>query len=154
MLELELRRNEQEHLLFELDGFGTVRMLGRLGSEVVAEAPGHGEWHFKPPALADEVRATDAAGTLVAVFNARTMTHGDRTLRFEQRKAGFFRTAGPHVLLDGDHELLRVGWRSPPTVDVTIVDEDAARAEPLLVLFAIWMTIARLDATSAWAPSP
>ncbi len=136
-------RDPEDHRRFDLGGIGTIRLLRGFNRGWVLEAPAHGQWATKLPMFAKVTRATDALGTVTATFSKRdqTITTDGRTLRLDGgKRAEGERRREPLVLFEGDRELVLyecAAWSGVTRhqIEVTIVEEQMARDEPLLVLF-------------------
>lgn len=136
-------RDPEDHRRFDIAGIGTIRLLRRFNGGWELEAPAHGQWATKFPPFAKVTSATDALGTVTATFSKRdqTITTRGRTLRLDggMRPDGA-RRRQPLVLFEDDRELVRyecAAWSGATKrqIEVSIVEEQMARDEPLLVLF-------------------
>lgn len=143
VLDLRLIRDAEDHRRFDIAGIGTIRLLRGFNNGWELEAPGHGQWATKLPIFAKLTRATDALGTVTATFSKRdqTIITGGRTLRLDGGlRAEGDRRRQPLVLFEGDRELVRyecAAWSGATKheIEVTVVEKQMARNEPLLVLF-------------------
>ena len=112
-----------------------MRARNWLGREMIASALGHEEWRFKGGA------AIDSTGAEVVHLDGERMTCGGRELRMEGGRAGLTTARAPIALLEGDRELARFEpkmWARDRPPQITIVDEEFAREEPLLLLYAAY----------------
>ncbi len=139
MREVTFVRGKRRH---DLPGVGSVRLTSRWGNKAVVSAPGHPEWRLSGRVWFREVtHVADQAGVEIATY---TQTHGiaygERSLRVRPPRQGLTDKAKP-VELSEDGQVLATfspyPWGLKP-VTVTILDEDFARAEPLLILLGAW----------------
>ncbi len=152
MADYELTRTQGDRRLYSLDGLGTLRLEGFLSRAATAEADGN-TWRIAHNGFRRRrLEATDATGTLVGSFEARTLHRGG-TLHWADREFTL-RTASSwrerYALVDGDRELAILdgkGWGRRP-VKVTVDDLDVIEAG--LLLFAAFIVRGRAeDAQSA-----
>jgi hypothetical protein len=141
MTDLELARPAGETHLFVLPTFGRVT-LPRIRGEVLIEAPELPDWRASGgrSGLHTFWRAEEAGRGTVATLSVddRRIVCGDRQLDFSSRPATFLKGPGPWVVSERDRPIVsfaRRYWGRKP-VAVTVIDEDAARSDPRLTLFA------------------
>jgi hypothetical protein len=120
---------------WEFPGVGSVRATNWRGREMIAAAPGREEWRFKGGTV------TDPTGAEVLSHSGGLVTYRGRELSVKEGRAKLFGRREPIVLLEGERELARFEpkmWIRDRAHFFTIVDDDFAREEPLLLLYAAY----------------
>jgi len=154
MTELALTRSSGDRRRFELQGYGTLQLGGWASRWASAEA-GERRWGFARRGLwRSRIEATDPAGTLVGVFEGRSLKRGGN-LRWEQHEYLLqpdSRWTERYALLDGERRLAVLegkGWgKRPVRVDV----DDVTETDVGLLLFTAFVVRALAeDATAAAA---
>jgi hypothetical protein len=108
------------------------------GTKLRLSAPGHGDWRVARGRGGPTV--TDADGTTVASFAGARIEHGDVAIEVTTPHQGLLERRPPFLLVEGDRELARVApsvWSEKP-IAVTLLDEDFAAQQPLLLLLALY----------------
>lgn len=154
MPDLELTRAPGDRRRYDLDGVGTLRLHGLFSRAARAEAAGD-RWQFTTVGVFQpRVTATDATGSDVGEFEARSIRRGG-ALRWEGRELAL-RPASAwrerYALADGDRELALFdgrGWGRRP-VKVT-VDEPGTLNAGLLLFTAFVVRRLAEDAGGAAA---
>src|SRR5215212_5192687 len=129
-LQLEFHKDGK---YWELAGVGTLRATNWLGREFIAAAPGREEWRIK------RAVAIDPTGAEVVRIADDVISYRDRELQLRGGEPGWTTGRKPYVLTEGDRELARfepIQWARDKPPHVTIVDEQFAHEEPLLLLYA------------------
>ena len=152
MTELALTRSPGDRRRFDLQGYGTLRLGGWASRWASAEADER-RWGFARRGIfRSRIEATDPAGTVVGVFEGRSLKRGG-TLRWDEHeyvlKPDSMWTER-YALLDGERRLAVLegkGWgKRPVRVDV----EDVTETDPGLLLFTAFVVRALAeDATAA-----
>ena len=115
-----------------------MRFENLWGTKLRITAPGRGDWHVVRRRRG--VTVSDADGTTVAAFTHRGVEHGDVAVEVRTPHQGLLDRRPPFLLIDGDRELARIEpsvWSEKPLA-VTILDEDFATRQPLLLLLALY----------------
>jgi hypothetical protein len=140
MTELELTRTPEDRRLYALKGFGTLRLAGFWARAAVA-ASGSRTWQLAGTGFwRRTIHATDESGTVVGIFEPRTLKRGG-TLRWGDREYVLQPSSAwreRYVLADDEHELALLdgkGWGKRP-VRITLTDPDI---EPGMLLFATFV---------------
>jgi hypothetical protein len=145
MVELELRRSEDDRGLYALEGVGTLRLDGAFRSGATAESGGR-SWRFARAGFWRRLQATDGTGTLVGAFERR-LVRADSVV-WEGREHGLGRASvwrERYALLDGDREIAILDGKAWGKRPVSIRVGDVAAIDPGLLLFAAFLvhTLAR-----------
>jgi hypothetical protein len=138
MRELELIRCPDDKRRLDLAGVGSLRFEDLWGRKLRLSAPGHGEWRVVRSRRG--VTVSDEAGATVATFTDAGVEHDGVAVDVTTPHQGLLDGRPPFLLLEGDRELARIGplvWREKPT-PVTLLDEEFAAREPLLLLLALY----------------
>ncbi len=144
MLELTLTRDAQDKRRNDLPGVGTVRFLSAFAHKTLLSAPGHGDWRLSGRLmLRDVTRITDQAGIEIGTFtrSKRAIELGHRTLLVWTPKESLTSGPQPVELIEDERVLARYApwvWDGRRPITVTILDEELARAEPLVVLLGLY----------------
>ncbi len=151
MTEYALTRSPGDRRLYELAGFGTLRLGGWASRWATAEA-GERRWGLARRGIFRSViEATDPAGRVVGTFEGRSLKRGGE-LRWEGqgyvlKPDSMWRER--YALLDGDRRLALLegkGWGKRPVR----VDVDDTTIDSGLLLFAAFVVRALAeDASSA-----
>jgi hypothetical protein len=153
MAELALTRTSGDRRRYDLEGVGKLRLGGWASRWATAEA-GERRWGFARRGFwRSRIEATDAAGTVVGVFEGRSLKRGGTLLwdgdEYVLKPDSHWRER--YALLDGDRRLATVegkGWgKRPVRVDV----DDDATIDPGLLLFAAFVVRALAEDASAAA---
>jgi hypothetical protein len=151
MTEYALTRSSGDRRLYELAGFGTLRLGGWASRWATAEA-GERRWGLARRGIfRARIEATDPAGDVVGVFAGRSLKRGGalswQGQEYVLEPDSVWRER--YALLDGDRRLARVegrGWGKRPVR----VDVDDTAIDPGLLLFAAFVVRALAeDASSA-----
>jgi hypothetical protein len=138
---MQLTQTPLERRLYVFEGVGTLRLTGWMLNGATAEARGL-SWQISSRGIRQRViQASDATGAVVGRFNGRTL-HGGQALRWSTRELvlrpeSVWRER--YVLVDESRRVAtieRKGWDAR-AVDMTV--DDAAAAEPELLLFAAFV---------------
>ena len=152
MTELALTRSPGDRRRFDLQGYGTLRLGGWASRWASAEADER-RWGFaRRGILRSRIEATDPAGTVVGLFEGRSLKRGG-ALRWNEHEYELkpdSRWTERYALLDGERRLAVLdgkGWgKRPVRVDV----EDVTETDPGLLLFTAFVVRALAeDATAA-----
>jgi hypothetical protein len=151
--ELELTRDPADRRRYVLDGVGSLRLEGWNKRRATLDAAGR-SWQAAPVGFwKRRVEATDAAGAPVAEFEPRSVRRGG-VLRVGARElqiAPASRWKERYALKDGDHELAVMeakGWGKRP---VRVAVDEPGAVDPLLLLFAAFLTRRMAEDSSAAA---
>ena len=153
MTELALTRSSGDRRRYDLPGFGTLRLGGWASRWATAEA-GDRRWGFaRRGLLKSRIEATDPAGTVVGIFEGRSLKRGG-TLLWEGREYVLkpdSKWTERYALLDDERRLALLdgkGWgKRPVRVDV----DDIGGTEPGLLLFAAFVVRALAEDATASA---
>jgi hypothetical protein len=151
--ELELTRDPADRRRYVLEGVGSLRLEGWGGRRATLDAAGR-SWQAAPVGFWQRrVEATDAAGSPVAEFEPRSVKRGgiDRVGARELQIAPASRWKERYALKEGDRELAVLeakGWGKRP---VRVAVDDTTAVDPLLLLFAAFLTRRMAEDSSAAA---
>ena len=152
MTELALTRSPGDRRRFDLQGYGTLRLGGWASRWASAEADER-RWGFARRGIwRSRIEATDPAGTVVGLFEGRSLKRGG-ALRWNEHEYELkpdSRWTERYALLDGERSLAVLdgkGWgKRPVRVDV----DDVTETDPGLLLFTAFVVRALAeDATAA-----
>jgi hypothetical protein len=153
--ELELTRDPADRRRYVLDGVGSLRLEGWSRRRATLDAAGRSWQAASVGFWKRRVEATDAAGSPVAEFEPRSVRRGG-VLRVGARElqiAPASRWKERYALKDGDRELAVLeakGWGKRP---VRVAVDDMAAVDPLVLLFAAFLTRRMAEDSSAAATS-
>ena len=153
MTELALTSSPGDRRRFDLPGFGTLQLGGWASRWASAEAAEQ-RWGFaRRGLLRARIEATDPAGTVVGLFEGRSLKRGG-ALRWEEHEYVLkpdSKWTERYALLDGERRLALLegkGWGERPVrVDV----DDVAGTHPGLLLFAAFVVRALAEDATASA---
>jgi hypothetical protein len=151
--ELELTRDPADRRRYVLEGVGSLRLEGWGGRRATLDAAGR-SWQAAAVGFwKRRVEATDAAGSPVAEFEPRSVKRGGvvRVGARELQIAPASRWKERYALKEGDRELAVLeakGWGKRP---VRVAVDDATAVDPLLLLFAAFLTRRMAEDSSAAA---
>jgi hypothetical protein len=151
--ELELTRDPADRRRYVLNGVGSLRLEGWSKRRATLDAAGRSWQAASVGFWKRRVEATDAAGPQVAEFEPRSVRRGG-VLRVGARElqiAPASRWKERYALKDGDRELAVLeakGWGKRP---VRVAVDDTAEVDPLLLLFAAFLTRRMAEDSSAAA---
>ena len=145
MRETQISRDPENKGRWVLPDVGAVRFPRRWRNEVLIEVPGELPWKSNGKAVSKGIsEAVDTGGQVRATFDRRTgedrIIYGDRELLITGGETSWTKRRSPYALTEGGRELISfesVAWGRRP-IDVTIADEAAVAADPLLILFAAY----------------
>jgi hypothetical protein len=144
MTELKLIRDPDDNRAYVLPTFGRVRLPHTPWGEVVIEVQGAAERRVSggKPRLHPIWQAAEPDRGAVATleYHDRRIICGERELVMNSEGATLLKGPGPWVVSEQGREIVsftRRDWGRRP-VTVTIMDEQAIRSEPRLILLAAW----------------
>jgi hypothetical protein len=145
--EVLLTRDPADRRRNDLPGIGTVQFTSAWGNKAVLSAPGHPEWHLRGRLMfRDVTHVADQTGIELGTFtrSKRAIEVGGRTLVVRMPKESLTSGPKPVELLEDERMLARYApwaWDGERPVTVTLLDEEFARAEPLMVLLGLYGTL-------------
>jgi hypothetical protein len=152
--DLELTRDPEDRRRYVLEGVGSLRLEGWSRSRATLDAGGR-SWQAAPVGFwKRRVEATDAAGSPAAEFEPRSVRRGGvlRVGARELQLAPASRWKDRYALKDGERELAVLEAKTWGKRPVRVTVDDPSGVDPLLLLFAAFVT-RRLAEDSAAAAS-